>query len=249
MALAVDSSSPVRWSAVTADNADTTSASFTPPSGSLLVAAVEGDFNDGPPPLDPTFVVATSGLTWTLQTKRTPLEGGSSSQGYASLWTAPVVTGAAMTIAVRRTTTSGGTDRVSCKAYVVTGQHASPIGNVAENSSTTNNLTASGLTSAAANSMMFVAATDWAQLGVPVSSDLTEDVADYSGAISVVDGYKLLGGAGAQTANLDAGGSGTAQWNWCALEIKEATGAETITVDKWYYSNPDARRSNQIVSY
>jgi hypothetical protein len=140
-----------------------------------------------------------------------------------------------MTVSARRTTSaggSGGTRRVSAKCYVVTGQHGTPVPTVGEGSSTTNNLTASVLTSQFDNSLLFVAGTEWnvPTDGVPVSSDLTEDGANYAGNLSVLAGHKTLGSAAAQTANLDAAGTGACEWNWVAIEVREA-GLATIEVD------------------
>ena len=126
---------------------------------------------------------------------------------------------------VRRTAGDGGTNRISAKGYVVTGQHASPIGANGEGSSTTNNITPTVFTSTGENSFGFGAACDWSANGTPASSDLTEDAADYAGAISVEDGYKDLGASGAETMNFDAAGTGAATWNWVALEILAAADA------------------------
>lgn len=231
MAIAIDASSPARWTGTPANTVNITSSSFTPPNNSLIVLCVQADTEPGNSNADITISVSGGSLTWTEQVQED--EGtnaaidASSEGGHSGIWTAPVGTGASMTISVNRSAGTGGTNRITCKAYVVTGQNASPIGNTGKNISTTNDLTASIFTSSASNSFAFVSASDWSQLGTPVSSDLTEDAADYVGQISAISGYKDCGSSGAETANLDAG-AGTPFWVWTALEIKESSSAPNV---------------------
>ena len=188
------------------------------------MVCVESDTSDGSAI---TISVSGGSLTWTNRVERDLGDAGANS-GHASIWTAPVGTGASMTVSVRRTTTGGGTNRISAKVYLVTGQHASPIGAVGEGSSTTNDITPTVFTSTGENSYGFGAACDWSANGIPVSSDLTEDGADYSLAISVVDGFKDLGASGAESMNFDAFDVAAATWNWAALEILAAAAADTL---------------------
>lgn len=225
MALAVDSSAPIRFTGTPADNVDITSASFTPPANSLMMCAVNTNSN-----AQATLVSVSDseGGTWQEEVRRNLTEAGL--EGHASIWRrTTAVTATSMTVSVRRTNDSGGTgafDRVSAKVYVITGQHATPIPTTGEGSSTTNNLTASIFTSAHANSLGLVCGTDWNANGTPTSSDLTIDAFDHSGVLSGLSGYKTLGTAGAETANLDAAGTAAAEWNWCAVEIREAVSGE-----------------------
>jgi hypothetical protein len=212
VAIAVDASSPVRWTGTPTAGVNITSAAFTPPDGSLLVLTIEDDSNSA----GNTYAAGGGGWTWTQRKAQI------STTGAAVIFTAPVTTGASMQATCQRASGTSGTDRLSAKLYVVTGQDASPIGTSGSGTSTTNNLNAAIFTSTQPNSFAFVAGTDWNQLGVPTSSDLTKDAADYSGAISVISGYKDNGATGAQTANLDAGGSSAAKWEWAALEILPA---------------------------
>lgn len=225
MALAVDGSAPIRFTGTPADNIDITSASFTPPANSLMMCAISTNSN-----AQATLVSVSDseGGTWQEEVRRNLTEAGL--EGHASIWRrTTAVTTTSMTVSVRRTNDSGGTgafDRVSAKVYVITGQHAAPIPTTGEGSSTTNNLTASIFTSAHANSLALVAATDWNANGTPTSSDLTLDTFNHAGVLSGLSGYKSLGTAGAETANLDAAGTAAAEWNWCAVEIREAVSGE-----------------------
>ena len=225
MALAVDGSAPIRFTGTPGDNIDITSASFTPPANSLMMCAVNTNSN-----AQATLVSVSDseGGTWVEEVRRNLTEAGL--EGHASIWRrTTAVTAVSMTVSVRRTNDSGGTgafDRVSAKVYVITGQHATPIPTTGEGSSTTNNLTASIFTSAHANSLALVCGTDWNANGLPTSSDLTIDAFNHAGVLSGLSGYKTLGTAGAETANLDAAGTAAAEWNWCAVEIREAVDGE-----------------------
>lgn len=222
MALAIDATSPARFNLAHGtpnDDPTGTSASFTPPDGSLIVVSVGCDTAAGN---SPTISYSGGSLTWTERVYRGDAEG---TAGVVSIATAPVVTGASMTVTI--TVNNMGVSRTSdvagsVKAWVVTGQNASPIGASAENSSITNNWTPAGPTTTAANSLVFGSGGDWNALGSPTSSDLTEDAftnSYYSG----LHGYKSVASAGATTINYDAAGAGAADWNMVSLEIKEAS--------------------------
>jgi hypothetical protein len=229
MAIAIDASGPIRFTGTPANGVDITSASFTAPANSLLVAHVSADTNGSS--ADITISVSDSGgLTWTNRVERDPGDAGAEA-GHASIWTAEQPSSASRTVSVRRTAGSGSTNRISVKVEVATGADigGDPIGNVAEGSSTTNNITPNTYTSSANNSRGFGCGTCWNQLGTPTSTD-TEDGADYSGAISVVSLYKAANtptSGTVVTMNFDAGGTGAAAWNWVALEVLPSTGAGT----------------------
>jgi hypothetical protein len=227
MAIAIDASSPIRFTGTPANGVDITSASFTAPANSLLVAHVSADTNGSSENI--TISVSDSGgLTWTNRVERDPGDAGAEA-GHASIWTAEQPSSASRTVSVRRTAGNGSTNRISVKVEVATGADigGDPIGNVAEGSSTTNNITPNTYTSSANNSRGFGCGTCWNQLGTPTSTD-TEDGADYSGAISVVSLYKAANtptSGTVVTMNFDAGGTGAAAWNWVALEVLPSTGA------------------------
>lgn len=217
MALAVDASSPIRWTGTPGTGVDIVSASFTPPAGSFVVVCNSADTGASN---GITLAVSGGGLTWAQQAIRDFATGGLS--GHASIWTAAVAASAAMTIGVQRSVGGGGTNRISAKAYVVTGQHSSPVGSTGTGSTTINDTSPVLFTPAGDNSLEFLAMCDWAVLGAPASSDGTEDSQNYAGGISVMSAYKALGLAGAAaTMNIDCGGTtDTARVNWAAIEIK-----------------------------
>jgi hypothetical protein len=223
MVLAVDASTPARWSAATLGaNATFTSASFTPPAGALLVLMIASDSNAQ---TALTFTVADSQSgAWTQQVKEDGTDLDPATGGGAYVWTRNTTTSnTSMTITATRVTSPGeGTGRVSCMAYVVTGQAASPVGATARNKQTSGtSWTPAGPTTTVANAFIFAVFTDWQANPSPASSDLTADGLQYSGAISVLSGYKNVASAGATTANFNVS-SGTMNTCYCALEIQPA---------------------------
>jgi hypothetical protein len=214
VAITVDAT-VARWTGAISFGAAATSASFTPPDGSLLVLCANMDESPGPN----TAAASGGGLTWTSRVRRGEADSGA---GIAEIWTAPVVTGASMTISLTRGGSDGaGGRRISGKVYIVTGQHASPIGANNEADWTTNPqslaLTATGA------GRLFGCGTDWNQTGVPVSTDV-ESGADYAGSISVMSAYKAADHAsGSQSIQFDP--VGTPSGNVVILEILAAAGA------------------------
>lgn len=189
-----------------------TTASFTPPSGSLLVASVAYASATDP-------VVSGGSLTWTRRVRNT--------DGSCEIWTAPVITGASMTVSVAVTDTGFG-QGAALKVDVVSGQYTvNPIGNTGTGSEPTDNATITGYTSSG-ESRGFCAARDTNAGGQPSSSDVASA---FSISISgppfnlQIDGLAVrksadTSGAGqAVTFNLDSAGSSDADWEWAALEI------------------------------
>lgn len=225
MAISVVDSVP-RWAATVAQSAGMTSASFTPADNSLLVLCLNWD--EGSTSSLVVWTISGGSLTWTTRVERNGDDAGASAGG-AAIITAPVTTGASMTVTVTRNT-GGGTQarQMSAKIYVVSGEHASPIGANGEGSSTTNNLSPT-LFTATGSGRAFYCGTDWNQSGLPVSTD-TEDGGDYAGSISCLSAYKASDhSSGAISGNLDAGGTSAADWNWVALEILADAGAPAAT--------------------
>lgn len=226
MALAVDGSSPALWSetSLSAGPKSLTSASFTAPAGSLLVVCVEFD-NYGANTVG--SISDSGGLTWTLSASQDGPFETSWINGFVRIWTAPAPSAVSRTITISRT--SAATAPTWAKCYVVTGQAASPTGATGGAIDATNDLTAAVFTSTAANSLVFVSALDWSASGTPTSSDLTADTGHLAAQASIISGYKDAGAIGAETANINAGGTGAADWRWCALEIKAAASGASIS--------------------
>lgn len=216
MSITVDDSTVARWTGTPSGVAAITSATFTPANNSLLVLCINGDeFDDS---ANKALAVAGGSLTWTERIRRGATEAGA---GIAAIWTAPVSTGASMAIDVNRTTAGGeGSGRLSAKVYIVTGQHASPIGNSNSANWTTDPQSLS--VTAAGAGRLFGCGTDWNANGSPTSSD-TEDAAHYASQISVMSAYKSADhSSGSQS--IDFNPAGTPTGNVVVLEILAAAG-------------------------
>ncbi|WP_125633483.1 phage tail family protein [Nonomuraea sp. WAC 01424] len=206
MPIAIDGTSP----AGVASPSTLTTASFTPPAGSLLVALVMTT--------DGTISNSGTARTWTNRKQHGTYTG-------LRIYTAPNPTASALTVSI----TGDG----ALKVFVVTGQNASPAGANGAGATTTNNATVNGYTSTGANSRGFVAAINWAAGGAPSSTD--DEYAAFYGDF----GMGMLGavkaansGASGSTVqfNLDADGTGAADWAWIALEILAGSTDATISV-------------------
>src|SRR4029079_12676765 len=229
MAIAVDASTPIRWTGTPNSNADITSASFTAPTDALLVQCVNWDCTVGG---STNVSVNDSGtLTWTKRVERIGTE--TTTGGYAGIWPAPTVSSAARTATTRQ---AGGINnqRLSTKLYVLTGvdNAGTPVDTVGasnEGGSTTNNLTTTSVTPGA-NGLLMCCDTDWNALGAfEASSDLTQDTDTYAGAISVCSGYKTCTSGAGVTGNLNAAGTSAAQHKWVQVTVREAGGGGRTT--------------------
>lgn len=223
MALAIDASTPARFSGTDI----VTSASFTPPTGAFLVACVNCNDNGSTGAIP--VMTSSPSLTWTTQGLRNKQDTGGLG-GTAAIFTAVAGSGAMTASADNNRPTPDW--QVSCKLYVVTGQDATTPMDVTptEGSSTTNNLSASALTTATDGAWVFGAATDWAANGVPTSTDVA-DGWDVGGIVSGCSVRKsaATSPAGAVTLNFDAGGTGAATWNWVAIAVRPAAAAATTS--------------------
>lgn len=225
MAIAVDASSPARVNLVSGgggnDDPTGTTASFSPPSGAILLCSMFTDTNAGTTPT--SNVTSSSSESWTKINERGASEG---TGGYVTFWitaaigtSARTVTGSITNMGVSRISADDG----SMKVWVLT-DALFTWGAIGENSSTTNNYTASAiLTGVLSTSLVFGCGEDWNALGSPTSSDLTIN-AMTNGFISGLHGYKAAGGGGSISMNFDASGSSAADWNVCAVEIQQASG-------------------------
>jgi hypothetical protein len=193
-------------------------AAFTPADNSLLVvcANCSGDGAGAD-----TYAVTGGSLTWTERAHRD--HSNNNNRGTASIWTAPVTTGASMTVTFTIATSAGSAyQRASVKVYIVTGQHASPIGASTTNTTTTNPTNAA-LTATGAG-RLFGCAAEWNEVGTPTSSD-TGDVGVYTGLVNVISAFKASDHvSGSQTINFNYGGAGPAS-NYALLEILAAGGS------------------------
>lgn len=179
MALALDASTPAAvHSAVNVTTA--TTASFTPPAGSILVVFWAGDDDTGvSQPGAPSITDSLgSHLTYTQTDWSRAADTSNVGNGQAAIWWAPVATSAAMTVTV----TNGNTNPTSgndahLRVAVITGALTSaPIGAHGKSGGTTQTGTAT-YSSTADNSWAWIAFADWnASASHPtLQSGCTED--------------------------------------------------------------------------
>jgi hypothetical protein len=210
--IAVDASTPAIVTGVT----PRTTASFTAPADSLLVALCSS--NSG----SVTHTVTNSGtaLTWTSRAKRDIFDSGAATPA-VEIFTAPAAPSVARTVTL---TSNNGGDTIELKLLVLTGVDlAAPVGATGEGSSATANLNAAVYTSTGANSRAVGIAADQNQAGTPTSSDVgfawnitgeSSGIAVYKAADTPVIGTGV-------TLNFNGTG-GTRSWNWCAIEVLAA---------------------------
>lgn len=246
MAIAVDASSPVRFTGTwhVTNGGSITSASFTAPADALLVLCGEVDSNDGAGarPVAADLTASDSGgLSWTQQVARAGNEAAAN--GMSAIFTARTTSEVARTVSLVGgviTATDWGTGRASAKLYVLTGVDVdgTPVDTVGasnEGGSTANSLVTTSVTPGA-NGLLIAADTDWNALGTyDASADLTQDTAHYTGAISVCDGYKACTSGVGVTANLNAGGTSEAQHKWCQIVVREAAGGAAAGDDSFVF--------------
>jgi hypothetical protein len=212
VAISVDAT-VARWSGTPDTGVFITSATFTPPDGSLLAVVSHAD----EPGQNATVVVSGSaGLTWTKRIERQNSDGQT---GYVGIDTAPVVTGVSMVIDITR---SGGAPfngrAVSGKLFIITGQHASPIGTSNEASWTTDDQTVSVTTTGAGR--LIGGGTRSDPSGTPTSTD-EEDAAIVNGDTGCIAAYKASDHSGSTTQGINVN-SDNANGNIVVLEILAA---------------------------
>lgn len=251
MAIAVDASTPVRWSN-TLGSAETggsiTSASFTAPSGALLVLAAQYDTTTSWASGSRT-ASDSGGLTWTPGPER--LGNESTAGGGSGIWWATTVSAVARTVTFALGAATGGaspwgTTRTSCKLYVLTGVDVggTPVmafGANNEGGTNTDPMNTTSLTPDA-NGVMVVSACDWNVTGLATSSNLTlasgPDTATYASAISVFSGLQACSNGVGLTGNINAAGAGP-QWKWTQIIVREAAAAQDTPE---LYGRPDGLR-------
>ena len=215
MAIAIDASSPAQ--VYHADSHPVTTASFTPPANSLLVC-VFAYATDG----TPSPSISSTGLTFTDRVV---------GQAGVRIWTAPIASSSARTVTATDGQSGFGAG-AWLKVFVVTGQHATPVGNTGSGTAT-GDTSVNGYTSSADNSWGFAVARVSNALNTPSSTDdETAHTTDPD-----VYGMSLAKAAATSTASTTVTfnlghTNGSAAWQWAAIEIVPA---DTSTVEQEGY--------------
>ncbi|MEV0382430.1 hypothetical protein [Nonomuraea sp. NPDC050643] len=190
----------------TTNGSSLTTASFTAPDNSVVVAcSIIGQI--------PTISNSDAALTWTSRKVMT--------DDRASVWTAPVVaerTGLTVTAVAQ----AGGSFQGALSVYVFTGVELSaPVGADGNGTSTTNNVTVNGYSSTKDGSRGLAIARDTSAGGTPTSTD---DERAWAGllniaAMSITKSANTATSGTTVTFNLDAAGAAAAAWTWIAVEL------------------------------
>jgi hypothetical protein len=144
-----------------------TTATFTPPAGSLLLVLWAGNTSTASGPSSPTITDSLGAhLTYTLTDWQSRADAPTR-DGQAAAWTAPVTTSAPMTVSVSNSAISG--DRAAgLQVLVLTGQHATtPVGAHGKAGSASTTHISQAYTAQGNGGQGFLALCDWDNTGVP----------------------------------------------------------------------------------
>lgn len=176
MALASDASTPV---AVTSNVVTLTTASFTPPSGSMLYVCIGINASASGVANSITSVTDNRASHLTYTQRGTFGNSGLNDDAVTYLYTAPVSTSAAMTVSAVQQNTTGTNTQALLRVLVVTGaDSSSPVGVIGGGRGLATNITAAKTRYLATRggSWGWLITADWAQKGIPtVLSDETVD--------------------------------------------------------------------------
>lgn len=161
--LAIDASTPAIAVQSSATVATVTTASFTPPAGSLLLIRYSANTVDPTSPATPTITDNLGvHLTYTLSDFSARADGPAA-DGQAAIWTAPVATSAPMTVTVTNQAPSGSRHAALC-VTVLTG--AAAVGAHGKSGSASASSIAQAYTAQATGGWGFIAVIDWSATGV-----------------------------------------------------------------------------------
>lgn len=232
--LFIDASSPTIVTNNVGATATITTASFTPPTGSLLLVRWSGNSASGVNPGTPTVTDNLGGhLTYTLSDWQSRADGAPNSEGQTAIWTAPVVSSAAMTVTV----TSGVATSFKQSALsvtVLTGQDpTTPVGAHGKSHTSSASLIIQGYTAQATGAQGFISVCDWDTLGAETAGTgcTVAGFADGSGSVGTSISYGFLRRSLADdvntvTNNLNVTIPGTStNLGWTYIEINPAPAA------------------------
>jgi hypothetical protein len=233
VALAVDGSTPAVAEQNNGTTRPLTTASFTPPAGSLLVVLWGANTLTAAPGAAPTITDNLGvHLTYTLQNWQSRANSPTVN-GQSAAWTAVVGSSAAMTVTVTHNLTSNC--HAGLQVVVITGQHATPVGVHAGSGSTSTAAIAQSYTGTANSSWGFGAAGDWSATGTETGGTGTTVISSNTlGATDVSYGtWRRTAGdgtsGGTTTLNVTLAATSTAI-NWSYLEVIPAAAAAAASL-------------------
>ena len=215
MPIAIDASSP----ALTSGTGSTrTTAAFSPPARSLLVACIAFEAVGMP---EATLTVSNTGtsLTWTARVRRDSRESGANS-GIAALYTATnanAQSGITVTAVSGRSSDAGG-----LKVLVVTGADlTSPVGATGEGSTSEVQFTDPAYTSTKDGSRCVAMGSDFAANGTPTSTDVGFGflVASRLDGLALHKASNTVNAGTSVSVNFNNNSGSHGLWNWVAAEV------------------------------
>lgn len=223
MVVALDASTPAFISAA----ADTvTTASFTPPAGSVIFAVAFHDTAGGNT-TNSSLVTDSQGLTWTIDRTRNRADVGGQN-GHVQLSWAVVTSSVATTVTTTGTNCGG---YCSLRALVFTGADTTTPIDTSDEGSTTSNVASMTLTTLTDLAWAWMALIDWNTAAVPTAgTGITVDTGTRPGApnytVWVAHRTTDTSPPGAVTINTTAPSTGNTN-NFVAWAIKPAAGSGT----------------------
>jgi hypothetical protein len=183
VALAIDASSPA---AVTSTTSTVTTASFTPPAGALLEISWSADSQLGVNPSAPSITDNLGAhLTYTPQAWQSRADAPNV-DGQCAIWTAPVVTSAAMTITVTNNAGAGIGGAVQVRVWT-DGGNTPTVGAKGKAGSASASSIAQSYTAQATGGQGVIAVCDDDELGAETAG--TGCTMDASGIVSAANAY------------------------------------------------------------
>lgn len=209
MAIAVDASTPARFSTLTGAVASIVSASFTAPANSILLLVVSGAGDVTT--ISPSDSVGN--LVWTVDRTKL-LTSGAGAWVYAAHTVVPTSAARTVTLTFSPALSTGA----SAKIYVLTGANSlAPIGAVVgSGTSAANPLNAAAYTSTVAGSLGFSGIVD----DTGATGLTSTDTFEVDGTLAIGSSRKAAATAAAGTAvAFNWSATGTPSWAWVGLEV------------------------------
>lgn len=236
MALAIDGSTPAIAVQSNGATATCTTASFTPPSGSTLLVLYSANTIDPTSPAVPTITDNLGAhLTYTRY-DHSIRSDTPSADGQACSWTAPVATGAAMTVTVTNQAASGGRHAAVCVIVLTGADGTTPVPVHGESGSTSTGTVNQSYTANTTGGMGFTAIADWSAKGVMTAGTGTTRIGSAGvGAPDYDYGFFRRTSAddvatSSNSVNATLGGTATSvRWIW--VEVVPAAGGSTVDAD------------------
>lgn len=225
MAIAIDGSGPAIATQTNGATATVTTASFTPPAGSLLLIGWAGNSAPGVDPGSPSITDNLGAhLSYSLS-DWSHLADSPTADGQAALWTAAVGTSSAMTVTVTNAASSGNR-QAALKVWVLTGADT-VVGAHGKSGSISAASIAQNYTAQATGGWGFIADDDWdvkgaQSAGTGCTSDGSADVgtAITYGFMRRTTADDVNGNSNTLNVTIPATSTGL---RWAYIEIKPAT--------------------------